>query len=427
MSYRKMWVMAIYLLICVSIIQLNLPLNGFLSKEVFAQAAHDHNKQTPTKKTVDTKKKDVNTNQEEVPTIEIPIDKQKLIGVKTTVASIKPIYKTIRTVGRIEYDERKLTTVNTKVEGWIERLYIDFTGRYVKKDEPIADIYSPELWATQMEFINLLRWSKRSWSNNERGEKKTDTKKDDGLSDLQAILAKDAESISNAARQRLKLWDISEDQIKRIEESEKPIRTLTVYSPISGYVLQKYAVQGIKVMPGERLLDIVDLSSLWVIADIYEYELPLIKVGEPATIQLTYVPGKQFTSRIDYIYPIIQGDTRTAKIRLVIPNSDGALKPQMFTNVEIKLNLGKRLVVPEDAVIDTGLRQIAYVDKGDGNFEPREIRVGIRADNLVEVTHGLKAGDKIASSANFLIDAEAKLKGVNPLPLKVQPKASGSK
>jgi Cu(I)/Ag(I) efflux system membrane fusion protein len=180
-----------------------------------------------------------------------------------------------------------------------------------------------------------------------------------------------------------------------------------------------------KVMAGEKLFDVADLSTIWVNADIYEYELPLIKVGAPAALQLSYFPGWQFASRIDYIYPTLSGETRTAKARFVIPNPGGQLKPQMYTNVEIQISLGQKLAVPEDAVIDTGIRQIAYVDKGSGYFEPREVRIGIRAENMVEVTAGLKAGDKVASSANFLIDSEAKLKGVVPVGLPGQPKTSG--
>jgi Cu(I)/Ag(I) efflux system membrane fusion protein len=191
---------------------------------------------------------------------------------------------------------------------------------------------------------------------------------------------------------------------------------LTIYSPVSGYVLQKSAVQGMKVMAGEKLFDVADLSSIWITADIYEYELPLLKVGDPATIRLSYVPGRQFSSRIDYIYPTLAGETRTAKARFIIPNPGMEMKPQMFTNVELQINLGQKLAVPEDAVIDTGLRQIAYVDKGNGYFEPREVHIGVRAEKMVEVTAGLKAGEKVASAANFLIDSEAKLKGVEPLP-----------
>ncbi len=336
--------------------------------------------------------------QEEVPTVEIPKDKQQLIRLKTTTVAIRPLQKIIRTVGRIEFDERKTATVNTKFEGWIEKLFVDYTGRDVKKGEPLAEIYSPELLATQREFLDALKW-------------KNSTKKD---SEIGALLVKDAETILEGARQRLRLWDITEEQVKKIEETGRPIKTLTLYSPVSGTVVQKTAIQGMKVMPGEKLFDIVDLSSIWVLADIYEYELPVIKVGEQAAISLTYLPGKEFFSKIDYIYPILAGETRTAKVRFTLPNPGGQLKPQMFTDVTLKINLGKRIVIPADAVIDTGIRQIVYVDKGEGNFEPREVSVGLRTDQMVEVTQGLRVGEKVASSANFLIDSEAKLKGVAP-------------
>lgn len=335
---------------------------------------------------------------EEAPTVEIPFEKQQLIGVKTVEVSVKPLQKIVRTVGRIEYDEKKLATVNTKFEGWIEKLYVDYTGKYVKKGEPLADIYSPELVATQQEFINVLRWARQS------KEAKADT--------ITTMLSRDAETIVEAAKQRLRLWDISDEQIKKIEESGKPIRTLSIHSPVNGYVVQKMALQGMRVMPGEKLFDVADLSTVWIIADIYEYELPLIKAGETARIGLSYFPGREFSSRIDYVYPSLSGDTRTAKVRFSIPNPGGKLMPQMFTNVEVKINMGKRLAIPEDAVIDTGIRQIAYVDKGEGYFEPREVSLGLRADGMVEVLKGLKAGEKVASAANFLIDSEAKLKGI---------------
>lgn len=335
---------------------------------------------------------------EEVPTVEISREKQSLIGLNTTQAAIRPLQKIIRTVGRIEYDERKITTINTKFEGWIEKLLVNFTGSYVKKGEPIAEIYSPELLATQREFLNAIKWK----NSNKKG------------SELGALLAKDAETILEATRQRLRLWDITEEQIKKIEETGQPIKTLTLFSPTSGTVVQKMAIQGMKFMPGEKLFDIVDFSSVWMVADIYEYELPVVKIGELAVISLSYFPGKEFLTKIDYIYPTLAGETRTARIRFTLPNPGNQLKPQMFTNVTLKINLGKRLVVPEDAIIDTGLRQIVYVDKGEGSFEPREISVGLRTDKMVEITKGLRVGEKVASSANFLIDSEAKLKGIAP-------------
>jgi Cu(I)/Ag(I) efflux system membrane fusion protein len=339
---------------------------------------------------------------EETPQVEISSEQQQLIGVKTVKASLKPIPKVIRTVGRIEADERKQATINTKVEGWIEKLHVDYTGRYVKKGDPLVEIYSPELLATQQEFLGILKWAKQP----------DDKKKDDKLS---LMLAQDAEAALDAARQRLRLWDISEDQIKQIEKTGKPVRTLTLYSPVSGFVTQKMAVQGMKVMPGEKLFDIADLSDIWIIADIYEYEMPFVKVGQQAKITLSYFPGKELSSKIDYIYPSISADTRTAKIRLTLPNPQGQLKPQMFTNVEIRISLGQKLVIPESAVIDTGTSQVVYVDKGEGAFEPREVELGLRADGAVEVLRGVKAGEKVAFSANFLIDSEAQLKGIKPL------------
>ena len=340
--------------------------------------------------------------EEEAPTVEIPEDKQQLIGVRTVKASVRAMNRLIRTVGRIEYDERKLATANTKIEGWIEKLYVDYTGRYVKKGEPLAEIYSPELIATQQEFINTLRWANQG----------TEVKNDHTA----MLLIKDAQAILEASRARLRLWDISDEQIAKIETTGKPVRTLTIYSPVSGFVVQKMALQGMRVMPGEKLFDVADLSTLWVMADIYEYELPLIKVGQTARISLSYFPGKDFSAQVDYVYPALAGETRTAKVRFTIPNHEGVLKPQMFTNVEIKINLGGRLAIPAEAVIDTGERQIVYVDKGEGNFEPREVTPGLRADDMVEITAGLRAGEKVAASANFLIDSEAQLKGVAPLP-----------
>jgi Cu(I)/Ag(I) efflux system membrane fusion protein len=347
-------------------------------------------------------------------TVEIPTEKQQLIGVKVATAQVTPLTKTIRTVGLVEYDQRRLQTINTKIEGWIEKLYVNFTGTYVKKGDRVADIYSPELWATQQEFINVVKWAKGAGAKNSAPAGRTADGQD--APDIGAMIGADAQSLVEAGRQRLKLFDISDSQIRRIEESEKPIRDLTIYSPYSGYVLQKNVNQGSRVMPGADLLDMADLSTVWITADIYEFEMPLIKVGDAAVVQLSYFPGRQFNTRIDYIYPTLQGETRTLKARFTLPNEGGRLKPQMFTNVELKINLGRKLAVPADAVIDTGVRQIAYVDKGDGNFEPREVVTGVRAGDLVEVTAGLKAGDKVASAANFLIDSEAKLKGVEPLP-----------
>jgi Cu(I)/Ag(I) efflux system membrane fusion protein len=359
---------------------------------------------------------------EEAPQVEISPEQQQLIGVKTVKVSLKPLQKVIRTVGRIEADERRLATINTKIEGWIEKLHVDYTGRYVKKGEPLAEIYSPELLATQQEFISTLKWAGKQTGTAQPPEPahsghdhSSQATGNEPVSELQKMLSKDAGAALDAARQRLRLWDISEAQIKHIEQTGKPVRTLTLYSPVRGFVTQKMAIQGMKVMPGEKLFDIADLATLWIVADIYEYELLFVKVGQPAIITLSYFPGRKFSSKIDYIYPTISADTRTAKIRLTLPNPGGQLKPQMFTNVEIRISLGKRLVIPESAVIDTGTSQVVYVEKGEGAFEPREVMLGLRADGAVEVLRGIKSGEKVVSSANFLIDSEAQLKGIKPL------------
>ncbi len=376
-------------------------------------AGHASQSKAPTKSkpAAPQTKEPVAEAREDRPQVEISPEQQKLIGVKTDKVAIRPLQKIIRTVGRLEADERKLATVNAKIEGWIEKLYVEVTGSYIKKGQPLAEIYSPELVATQQEFLNTLKWAKQSADSPQEKDKNPST-------DLSLLLAQDATAILEASRQRLLLWDISADQIKKIEESGKVIRTLTLYSPVNGFITQKMAVSGMKVMPGEKLFDVADLSSIWVIADIYEYELPLIKVGDRALITLAYLPGKELPSQIDYIYPSISAETRTVKIRLKLNNPNYQLKPQMFANVELKINMGKKLMIPESAVIDTGKGMVAYVDLGNGAFEPREIKTGLRSDGYIEVLRGLKNGDKVVSSANFLVDSEAQLKGVKPLPSK---------
>jgi Cu(I)/Ag(I) efflux system membrane fusion protein len=288
---------------------------------------------------------------------------------------------------------------------------VEVTGSYVKKGDPLAEIYSPELLATQQEYLTALKWVKQTDQARKDKNKSSST-------EVSRMLADDAAATLAAAKQRLLLWDISSAQIKTIEESGKPIRTLTLYSPVNGFITQKMAVSGMKIMPGEKLFDIADLSVIWVIADIYESELPLIKVGDEVQLTLAYLPGKVLNSRIDYIYPTITADTRTVKVRLKLANPDYKLKPQMFANVEIKINTGKKLMIPESAVIDTGEGMVAYVDLGNGSFEPREIKTGLRMDGSIEVLRGLKEGEKVVSSANFLIDSEAQLKGIKPLPRK---------
>jgi Cu(I)/Ag(I) efflux system membrane fusion protein len=325
-------------------------------------------------------------------TVQISPEKQQLIGVKIGTVEMKPLEKVIRTVGRVDYDEKRIVTVSPKIGGWIEDLFVDFTGKYVMKGEPLLTIYSPELVSTQEEYLIALR-AKRDLVKSPFPE-----------------VAGSGYSLAESAKRRLKLWDITDDQIRILEETGQPRKTLTLYSPFSGFVLEKAAYNGMNVMPGIALFKLADLSVVWLYADIYEYELPFIRLGQQASIQLSYIPGEIFTGKAIYIYPSLNPETRTAKVRFEIPNSQGRLKPEMYANVEIKVHLGQKLAVPEGAIIDTGLRQMAIVDKGSGYFEPREVKVGAKVDDYYEVIKGLKAGERVVTSANFLIDSESKLK-----------------
>jgi Cu(I)/Ag(I) efflux system membrane fusion protein len=316
----------------------------------------------------------------------------------------------VRTIGRVEFDERKLTTVNVKVEGWVEKLYADYTGKYVKKGEPLAEIYSPELMSTQLEFINLLKWRR---DQAHRFQRNVEFEWGDRYGTTAKVLSYDLEAVIQVAKQKLVLWEIPEADIKKLEEEREPLKTMTVRAPSSGYVFQKPAFKGTRVAPGDKIFDVVDLSSVWILADIYEYEIPFVKIGQKARITLSYFPEKEFISKVDFIYPSLSGQTRTARARFVIPNPGMLLKPQMFANVEMEIDLGERLTIPATAVLDTGTRQVAYVDMGDNYFTPRQVKLGDRADGMVEVTSGLKAGEKVAFSAVFLIDSEAKLKGMS--------------
>lgn len=333
----------------------------------------------------------------ERPLVEIPPDRQRLIGVKTSPAQVSAMAKTIRLTGRIEYDEQKLFTVNAKVEGWIEQLYADYTGRYVKKGEPVAELYSPELLAAQQELIDLSTWDEP-----------------DGGSDTARMLTGDAQRLKEAARQRLRLWDVSKAQIELIVKTGTPIRTITITSPVSGSVIKRYAARGMKVMAGEPLVDLADLSRVWVVAEVNESDAGLVRLGQQAGIAVSGLPGRSLSSKIDFVYPVLNEQTRTLMVRGSLPNPDGVLRPGMFAVVEIPVDLGSRLSVPDEAVMDTGQRQIVFVDAGEGLFELRSVVAGIRAGGRREIVSGLKAGEKVASSALFLIDSEAQLMGVTP-------------
>ena len=343
--------------------------------------------------------------EDEAPTIELAEGAVKLMGVRSVAASIAPMRQSVRTIGRVEVDEKNLHSINAKVEGWIEKLYVDYTGRPVKKGEPLAEIYSPELLATQQELLDAIKWSKS-------GKKKS------GGNSYSGMLRSDSNSLVKAARERLSLWDISKKQIDEIIKTGKTTRTLTIYSPAEGYVIEKSAVQGARIMSGEKLFTVADLSRLWVIADIYESDAHNIKPSQEATITMSHLPGREIISRIEFIYPSMNNVTRTLQVRFEVDNPDGELKPSMYTDIEITSDMGSRLSVPKSAVIDSGQRQIVYVDRGQGYFEPRQVRVGIAGVSLIEIVEGLSEGEMVAESGTFLLDSEAQLKGVRPLEVK---------
>jgi Cu(I)/Ag(I) efflux system membrane fusion protein len=325
-------------------------------------------------------------------TVQISPERQQLIGVRYGTVQKKTLDKVIRTVGRIDYDEKRIGIVSPKIAGWIEELHVDFTGRFVRKGEPLLSLYSPELVSTQEEYLLALK-ARKDWSRSPFPE----------VSGGGNILAE-------SARRRLKLWDISDAQIRALEEGGEPKKTLTLYSPYTGHVLEKMVNKGQYVDAGMTLYRIADLSVVWLIADIYEYELPSVRLGQQAAIQFAYYPGEKFTGKAVYIYPNLDPQTRTAKARFEFANPQGKLKPEMFANVEITVRLGDKLAVAEGAIIDTGVRRLVIVDQGSGYLEPREVRLGAKAGGFFEVLEGLKEGERVVTSANFLIDSESKLK-----------------
>lgn len=325
-------------------------------------------------------------------TVMIDPRKQQLIGIKTETVQIRKLEQVIRTVGIVDYDERRIAKIHTKIPGWIEKVFVDFTGKFIRKGQPLISIYSPELVSTQEEYLIALK-AKKYISGTPYSD-----------------ISSGADSLIEATRRRLLLWDISEEQIKRLEEKGIVQKSLILYSPLDGFVLEKEGFEGMYVTPETKLYTVADLSNVWVYADIYEYEIPLLRIGQSAIINLSYYPGEVFKGKLIYIYPYLDEKTRTVRVRFEFPNKGLKLKPKMYANVEIKADLGKKLSVSETAVIDSGERKIVFVDIGGGHFEPREVKTGIKAKNYYEIISGLKEGEKVVTSANFLIDSESRLK-----------------
>ena len=327
--------------------------------------------------------------------IYIAPERQQLIGVKTATAEMKSLTKEIRTVGRVAYDETKITHIHTKVSGFIEEVFADYVGKPVKAGEPLFTIYSPDLLATQQEYLLAL--------------KSNALLKDSAF----PWVAGGSNNLLEAARQRLLLWDISPEEIQALQERGEVKRALAIHSPVTGIVTDRQAYHhGRYVTPEMDLYTIVDLSGVWVLGQVYEADLPVLKLGQMVQIELPYGSNlARRQGRIVFISPTLDPKTRAAEVRVEFANPDLTLKPDMFVNFKLNIPLGRQLALPADAVLDTGTLQYVFVDKGQGYFEPRQVKVGSRTDDTVSIESGLKPGDQVVTSANFILDSESRLKG----------------
>lgn len=324
--------------------------------------------------------------------IRISTEKVQKLGVKTEAAGMKMIDRMVRAAGRIEPDERRIYTIAPKFEGYVEHLHINATGQAVGKGQALFEVYSPELVSAQREYAIAAQ----------------------GVQSLQSAGAEAQSGMKQLAESsllRLKNWDISEEQIRALAKAGNAKRTMTFRSPVSGIVTEKKALQGMRFMPGDMLYQVADLSSVWVLADVFEQDIGLVRSGAKAKVAIDAYPGKEFVGDITYVYPTVKPETRTVQVRVELANPGQSLKPGMFAQVELAVpSSGKAVTVPVSAVIDSGTRRIVLVRLKEGRFESREVRLGARGDNYVEVLDGVKEGDQVVVSANFLIDAESNLK-----------------
>jgi RND family efflux transporter MFP subunit len=333
--------------------------------------------------------------EEEAPgTIKVSPAAIQSMGVTTTKVEVRPLSRMTLTVGMVTFDERNLNVITTKMDGWVERLYVRATGDPIRRGQTLLSIYSPELVTTQQEYLLALR-------NLRTMQKSKIPEYQEG-----------ARRLLEAARQRLKYWDIPDSQINALEQTGEVKKTLTLVSPVNGIVTKRLVTQGMYVKAGMPALEVADLSTIWVDADIYQYELPWIKVGQMVTMSLDYLPGETFQGRIDYIYPYMKEATRTARVRLRFPNPRLKLKPEMFAQVRIESPVTHNaVVIPSDAVLDTGLKQHVFIALGQGRFEPREVKLGVLGNNgMREVLSGLKGGEEVVTSAQFMLDSESRFR-----------------
>ncbi len=322
---------------------------------------------------------------EEAPPGTVTLDpaRRQLIGVKTAEAQVSDLTRTIRAVGQVTYDERRLADVTLKFDAWIGKLYVDYVGAPVEKGQKLFTVYGPELLAAQQEYLELKTRAGRS-----------------GV----------AGSLLAAARKRLSLWDMTPSEIEALQRRGAPVDYVAIHAPINGTVVEKYVVEGTAHKAGMTLMRIADLSRVWVEADVYESELALVHQGMPVTVSLPYLPGRIFEGTVDYLYPYLEGRSRTGRIRIVLDNPDGVLKPHMYAEVKLEADLGQRLTVPEEAVIIAGSTRVVFEDLGGGRLAPRIVQTGQRAGGRIEILSGLEPGDQVVTSGNFLIASESRLK-----------------
>jgi Cu(I)/Ag(I) efflux system membrane fusion protein/cobalt-zinc-cadmium efflux system membrane fusion protein len=324
------------------------------------------------------------------------------MGVRTAKVQVQPLSRSIRAVSRVMFNERQITRVSTKINGWVDKLFVKATGDPIRKGQVLLNIYSPELVSTQQEYLLALK----NWHTMEKSSFPE--------------LKEGAQRLLNASRQRLQFWDVPADFIETLERTGEIRKNLPLNSPVNGIITKREVTHGQYVTAGQTLLEVADLTTVWVEADVYEYELPWIKVGQSAVMTLTYLPGETFHGRVQYIYPYMSGATRTARVRLDFPNPKLRLKPDMFAQVEIKSSMGKATpVIPSEAILDTGEKQHVFISLGQGRFEPREVKLGLQDnDNRRQVLAGLKGGEEVVTSAQFLLDSESRFREAIALMLK---------
>ena len=325
----------------------------------------------------------------------VPPEKQQLIGMRSVPAEVGTLTKDIRIVGKVSYDETRLTHIHSKVSGYIEEVFADSVGKSVRAGDPLFTIYSPDLVATEQDFLLALK---------SRELLRTSTV---------ASAAQGSENLIAAARERLRLWDVTDQEIQRLETEGKMKRAIAVYSPVTGIVMERAAYHhGTFVDPSKDLFTIVDLSQVWVLGEAYETDLPFIRTGQAAEIELPYSGGgKKIRGRVDFIYPFLDPKNRTAQVRMEFSNPNLSLKPEMFTNITMSVSIGRQVLVPADAVMDTGSEQYVFIDKGDGYVQPRKVKVSAEAGEKVGIEQGLKPGERVVTAANFVVDSESRLKG----------------